>query len=172
MENLNLEQLCQSCALCCNGVIFADVRLRRGDDAARLKALGLPLARRGQTLRFNQPCAALDCTRCRVYADRPSYCHQFECALYKACAAGRIALPAALRLVQEAHRRVDWVRSLLRALGETTESMALSLRFKQVQKRMESGPFSETDADLYGELTLAVHNLNVLLSEKFCPGSE
>ena len=60
---------------------------------------------------------------------------------------------------------------MLRALGETTEAMALSRRFRQVQKRMESGPFSETDADLYGELTLAVHDLNVLLSEKFYPGT-
>ncbi len=31
--------LCPDCGLCCNGVLFADVELRAGDDAGRLKQL-------------------------------------------------------------------------------------------------------------------------------------
>jgi hypothetical protein len=32
-------QLCLTCGLCCNGVIFANVGLRPGDDAARPQPL-------------------------------------------------------------------------------------------------------------------------------------
>src|SRR5438132_2396309 len=58
------EDLCLECGLCCNGVIFADVRLQPGDDPKRLKALGLavansdPLRRRDSAARGRSP------TRC------------------------------------------------------------------------------------------------------------
>src|SRR5437868_1476023 len=93
----NSSALCLECGLCCNGVIFADVRLQRGDDPGRLRALGLPIAtphapssasplrKTGgvPAPRFAQPCAALDGCRCRIYADRPAYCRQFDCLLLK-----------------------------------------------------------------------------------------
>jgi uncharacterized protein len=37
------EDLCLNCGLCCNGVIFADVKLVPEDNSARLRSLGLPL---------------------------------------------------------------------------------------------------------------------------------
>ncbi len=43
-----VSQLCPNCGLCCNGVLFADVELRKGDDAKRLMKLGLSLERKGQ----------------------------------------------------------------------------------------------------------------------------
>src|SRR5215472_953064 len=94
-QNSMEQQLCLSCGLCCNGVIFADVRLKPSDDPARLRALGLPLS--GQTpgskkavLNFNQPCAALEGCSCRIYADRPNHCRHFECLLLKSAKAGRV----------------------------------------------------------------------------------
>jgi len=36
-----ISQLCPNCGLCCNGVLFADVELRAGDDAGRLAELEL-----------------------------------------------------------------------------------------------------------------------------------
>ena len=41
--NNSVEKLCPNCGLCCNGVLFADVELRVGDDAKRLQKLGLTL---------------------------------------------------------------------------------------------------------------------------------
>src|SRR5208283_6243064 len=38
-----VSQLCPNCGLCCNGVLFADVELRKGDDAQRQAQLGLRL---------------------------------------------------------------------------------------------------------------------------------
>src|SRR5437867_9164117 len=82
-----VAQLCPQCALCCNGVLFKDVELQPADDAARLKALGLPLDG-SRKAKFSQPCAALCGCHCGIYADRPMRCRQFECALLKSVAAG------------------------------------------------------------------------------------
>ena len=51
------------------------------------------------------------------------------------------------------------------------EHVALSPRFRKVKKRMESGALNEESADTFAALTLALHDLNVLLSESFYPGN-
>jgi Fe-S-cluster containining protein len=161
-------------------VIFADVQLQAGDDPARLQALGLPLRRRQQTVgkpesesrskKFSQPCTMFDGCRCQIYAERPTYCREFECALLKNVNARRMESAAALRLIGTARQRAEKVRRLLRALGDTDEHLALSLRFRRTSKRIHRNEIDEQTADTFGELTLAVHDLNVLLSEVFYPG--
>jgi Fe-S-cluster containining protein len=167
-------QLCKACGLCCDGVIFANLALQPGDDAARLRSLGLPVRSLHSALRpphLAQPCAAFDGCRCRVYADRPQYCRQFECVLLKSVKAGRTEPAAALRIVRAARERADKVRGLLHALGDTDEQLPLSARFRRTGKRLSEGDLDEETAEAYGELTLAVHYLNLLLGEAFYPGS-
>lgn len=181
------ERLCLACGLCCNGVLFKDVELQSGDDAERLGWLGLPIHEkrrvpqktgrpppaRAKMIKFPQPCAALcDGNRCRIYAERPARCREFECALFKSVAAGKTELTAALKTIRAARQRADQVRRFLRALGDIDEHLALSLRFKRTRRRLEAGGFDDTSADTFGELTLAVHALNVLLSSKFYPGGQ
>jgi Fe-S-cluster containining protein len=183
------EQLCLACGLCCNGVLFKDVELQPGDDAKRLGWLGLPIreARKAQrksrqslpskpetrNSKFPQPCAALcDDNRCRIYIERPMRCREFECALFKSVAAGKTELAAALKSIRAARQRADQVRRLLHVLGDIDEHLALSLRFKRTRRRLEAGGFDDSSADTFGELTLAVHALNVLLSSKFYPGGQ
>ncbi len=172
-DNSIAEQLCLKCGLCCNGVIFRDVELQPGDNAARLQSLGLhvraPRTAAGRA-KFPQPCAALDGCRCRIYADRPTYCRQFECALFKAVRAGRIDVSAALHLIRTTRDRAARVLRLLHELGDTDERASLAVRFRKVAKRLHAGAPTEEAADTFGELTLAVHDLNVLLSETFYPG--
>lgn len=183
------EDICLTCGLCCNGVIFADVRLQPGDNAARLQALGLPLRaptqRRSEAAstagaiapsaerlpRFTQPCAALEGCRCRIYAERPQYCREFECLLLKSVKAGRTPRAEAWRIIRTARQRADTVRRLLRELGDAEEQLPLSARFRRMSKRLQTAGLDEPKAELYGELTLAVHDLNLLLSQAFYPGS-
>ena len=130
----------------------------------------MPLAAlRGQT-RFAQPCTALgaDC-HCRIYADRPARCREFECALLKEVSAERIEMAAALRSIREARQRADRVRWLLREMGDREEHVALSVRFRRMTKRFEAGAPDEEAAGRYSQLTLAMHDLNLLLREKFYP---
>ena len=144
------EQLCLACGLCCDGALFDNVRLVAGDDAAKLRALGLPVAvsrAKVPVARFPQPCAALCADRtCRVYANRPSQCRSFECGVFKDLQAGRIDFAAALRLVKQARRQVNHVRRLLRELGDTEEQRSLNERFRRTKQRLEAGG-AEADAD-------------------------
>jgi len=177
-------QLCLSCGLCCNGVLFKDVRLQPGDDRPRLESLGIPVRGRVPTPsaatgkpgkpqspggRFPQPCAALQTDRrCAIYPQRPVRCARFECLLFKDVMAGRMTLAAGLKIIREAQRRAERVRRLLRQLGETNETAALSTRFRAVRRKMEGHPpRTEAEAECYADLTLAVHDLNLLLNGAF-----
>jgi hypothetical protein len=169
-----IGKLCPACGLCCNGVIFANVELRPGDDAARLRSLGLPVCTPSSALRrphLAQPCAAFDGCLCRVYADRPQYCREFECVLLKSVKAGCTESASALRIIRTTRERADKVRCLLCALGDTDEQLPLSARFRRTGKRLKEQDLDEETADLYGQLTLAVHDLNLLLGGAFYPGS-
>jgi len=103
--------------------------------------------------------------------DRPQYCRQFECVLLKSVKAGRTETAAALRIIRTARERADKVRRLLHALGDTAEQLPLSARFRRAGKRLKERDLDEETADTYGQLTLAVHDLNLLLGEAFYPSS-
>ncbi len=170
------EQLCRACGLCCDGTLFDLVKLERGDDAGKLKALGLPVSiSRGKTpvARFPQPCSALCADRtCQVYPERPWQCRTFECQLFKDATAGRITFVAALRLVKQTRRRADKVRRLLRELGDTDEHRALGERFHRTSERMESGNADEAAKTKFADLSLAVHRLKLLLHNRFYSQNE
>ena len=169
-----IGELCPTCGLCCNGVIFANVGLRPSDDAERLRLLGLPVSTPHFKLRpphLAQPCAAFDGCGCRAYADRPQYCREFECVLLKSVKAGRTDPAAALRIIRTARDRADKVRRHLCALGDMDEQLPLSARFRHAGKRLKERDLDEETADTYAQLTLAVHDLNLLLGDAFYPGS-
>ena len=165
------EQLCLACGLCCDGTLFNHVKLGPSDDAKKLKALGLPVSVTRSSppvTHFPQPCAALCADRmCRVYADRPLQCRTFECGVFKDTAAGRIEFAVAMKLVKQARQRADKIRRLLRALGDTEEHRALSDRFARTKQHMESGIADAAAAHTFAELSLAVHQFNLLAHEKF-----
>jgi uncharacterized protein len=165
------EQLCLSCGLCCDGTLFDGVQLEPGDDAKRLKSLGLPVATsraRIPVARFPQPCHALCGDRtCRLYADRPRQCRVFECGVFKDLRAGRIELPAAVRLTRQARRRAEKIRRLLRQLGDTDEFRPLGERFHRMQCHMESDSRDASALAVFADLSLAVHRLKLLAHDRF-----
>ena len=162
-----VSQLCPKCGLCCNGVLFADVELRKGDDVQRLAELGLLLEKKGRQRAFAQPCACFDGKLCRVYAERPVRCRTFECGLLKRVQSGEMGVDAALKTIAEAQRLAEKVRGLLRRLGQSDEQLALNRRYAQVMREPIdlSGP--EDAAELRGELMLAVNDLMQMLRQDF-----
>jgi Fe-S-cluster containining protein len=131
-----IEQLCPTCGLCCNGVLFADVELRKGDDAERLADLGLSLVKKGCHRAFTQPCACFDSKLCRIYTERPKRCRTFECGLLKRVQAGELGAGAALKTIAQAKHQVEKVCELLRCTGSDDGQLALSQRYE----RAMSGP--------------------------------
>lgn len=171
------ESLCLACGLCCDGTLFRDVELQPSDDVEKLRALGLPLRKRAgkEAAKFPQPCSAL-CSdlRCRIYADRPSRCREFECALFKSVAAGRAELSTALKTIRHTRQQAEKVRRLLRELGDSGEGVGLAKRFKRVKRKFDAGEIpvgldAETAYDRFAELSLAVHELDLRLRAKFHP---
>lgn len=165
------NSLCLECGLCCNGVIFANGQLQPEDDAAHLHSLGLRLSGNQNSKikiqKFAQPCACFDGRHCNIYSERPKYCREFECLLLKSVKVGRTDRPAALRVIRRARKRVEKVKRLLRDLGNAEEDLALNKRFQKVKRQMETSSLNDKTAEKFGELTLAVHDLNLLLSDAF-----
>lgn len=162
-----VEQLCPNCGLCCDSTLFADVELRAGDDATRLKKLGLRLQPKTRTkLAFSQPCACFDGKLCKIYADRPKRCGLFECGLLKRVEAGGMTPKAALKKISAAKKQAEAVRELLRSLGQRDERMALTHRYTAVMSApMDFSKPEETERR--GELMLAVNGLMQTLQRDF-----
>lgn len=162
-----IEQLCPNCGLCCDSTLFADVELRAGDDAKRLKKLGLTIEKKTATkLAFAQPCACFDGKLCTIYRDRPKRCGLFECGLLKRVEAGEMTTKAALKKITEAKQRAERVRELLRAIGQQEERMALTHRYAEAM----SAPVDLSDdrnAERHGELMMAVNDLMTVLQRDF-----
>jgi uncharacterized protein len=90
--------LCLACGLCCNGVLFGSVRLTPS-EAARMTSLGLPFYSPTDHAAMLQPCAALEGTACRVYAERPMRCISYRCHLLEAFEADELDFAEALGVV-------------------------------------------------------------------------
>ena len=174
MSNSDLiQELCGACGLCCNGAIFADVQLQPRDKETRLRALGLEVKRashgRGVS-KFLQPCAAHDGCRCLIYSERPSYCREFECALLKNVSSGNISRKRALSIIREAKGKLATINKLLARLENSDETLSHRARFNQVTREMKEKKSDQVKRAAFGELTLAVHELNVLIAASFYPG--
>jgi Fe-S-cluster containining protein len=162
----NVEQLCLNCGLCCDSTLFANVELRAGDDAKRLKQLGLTLVQKTKSkLAFAQPCACFDGKLCGIYADRPRQCRKFECGLLKRVQAGELDAGLALKKISEAKILSSKVREPLCSVGQNDERLALTKRYSQAM----SAPvdLSADDSELRGELMLAVNDLMQALQRDF-----
>jgi Fe-S-cluster containining protein len=143
------------------------VELRAGDDARRLKKLGLSLFQKSKTRKaFHQPCSCFDGKFCKIYADRPKRCRLFECGLLKRVEAGEMTAGAALKKISAARKQAEHVRELLRSLGQRDEPMALTHRYAEAI----SAPVDlsdETAVERHGELMLAVSDLMQMLETDF-----
>lgn len=171
-----LNSLCLACGMCCDGSLFDLVKLEPGDDAGKLKALGLPVAvSRGKVpvARFPQPCAALckDLT-CRVYKDRPWQCRTFECGTFKKAKAGELPIAEALKTVKNGRRRADKIRRLLTELGDKDGHRALGERFHRTSERLEAGGTDAATAEKYADLSLEVHHFKLMAYEHFYTQTE
>ena len=163
----SIEQLCLNCGLCCDSTLFADVELRAGDDAKRLKQLGLTPEKKGKSKRaFAQPCACFAGKLCSIYRDRPKRCLTFDCGLLKRVESGEMTAKVALKKIFEAKQRAEQVRELLRSLGQRDEQVALTHRYAEAM----SAPIDladEAGAERHGELMMVVNDLMRLLQRDF-----
>lgn len=92
--------LCPACGLCCDGSLFSRVPLGVFEQVPEAKLAVVTNAQGGRHV--PQRCAALEGTRCQVYAERPLACRRYECLLLIAHRGGEVSLPEALQVVERA----------------------------------------------------------------------
>jgi Fe-S-cluster containining protein len=152
-------RLCPQCGLCCNGVLFADVRLTSADNPAALAQAGLKLRRPHGRPAFTQPCACFDGKLCAIYPQRPSRWRGFDCYTLKQLQRGEISYAQALRQIRATLKLADSIRRLLRTLGQTNESLALTHRYRRVMAQPIDLSDGGQAVEARGELMLAVSEL-------------
>ena len=142
--------------------------MQKEDEPKKLEALGLFLTKSpSEPKRFSQPCAALYGCRCRIYPDRPTYCRKFTCLLLKRLKAREISLTEAKNIVKAAREKSAAVLVLLRQLGDRSEHCALTDRVRRTAGRLGKAHPDEPTAAIYARLTLAFHELTVMLGDSF-----
>ncbi len=166
-KNDAISRLCPACGLCCNGVLFGDVELQRGDDGKLLAKLGVDLFRKGRKTAFSQPCSCFDGELCGIYADRPKQCRAFECGLLKRVNAGKLTTDAALKTIAETRRSADGVLKLVRELGNMEETQPLNQRYAAVVTQPIDMSVGEAEVERRGELMMAVAKLVQSLERNF-----
>lgn len=154
-----VDSLCLQCGLCCNGVLFADVRPEPGDNSPLFAGRS----------RVNQPCPALNSATCAcaIYSGRPARCRKFECRQLLGVQAGEITPDAALKRIRKARQLVTKVERLLTELGHNEVRLSLSRRFRRCQRAAEAGGLTPDQLDTLADLQLSVHELTLLLSQHF-----
>jgi Fe-S-cluster containining protein len=160
-------QLCPKCGLCCNGVLFADVELRKGDDAKRLTELGLSLVKKDRQQAFAQPCAGFDGRHCRIYNERPKRCRTFECGLLKRVQSGELDADAALKAIAQARCQMEKVCKLLPSMGSDNGRLALSQRYERAMSEPVDLSGGKASAGLPGKLMATYRDLMQTLQRDF-----
>jgi hypothetical protein len=163
------DNLCLQCGLCCNGAIFRKVEIQPGDDPKALTRLGLKIHRGGRASYFTQCCSAFACGKCAIYNSRPAHCRLFECLVLKRLNSGGLTRKQALRLVKKAVRITARVTSLIESLGNHENKASLQERYEATLSTDSSRLTRERIVAL-GHLTVAMHELNMLLSKEFYDG--
>ena len=129
-------RLCLDCGLCCNGVLFDQVRLMPGDHAKGLTARGLKIKK---SQWFNQPCTALCGSLCQLYRDRPTRCREFSCRQFQGVAAGEIRFEAAVERIAGVREQVRRVEDLLARCGAENERKPLAQRYATALEKSPEG---------------------------------
>ena len=115
-------ELCQRCALCCDGSLFTRVPI--GVDEVVDARLQLVTNERGGR-HLPQPCRALHALRCDAYEVRPLACRRFECLLVGALRDGETTAGEAHETVKRAQGLVAAARVDASRAGERDDYLTM-----------------------------------------------
>jgi uncharacterized protein len=170
MKNLDAavyERICGACGFCCDGTLFADVRLHEEDNPKDLLTLGFKLKRRKGFAFFKQPCQARVNEGCRVYACRPSRCRAFECRQLLALKAEETTEVEVLQKIKETRELMQDIDNLLTRAGDDRKKKSLLQRYEHVLSEPVDLSDGEAPFEIRGELSGAMEALDERLNEDF-----
>jgi uncharacterized protein len=115
MDEIQSQNLCKSCGLCCSGHLFAWVRLN-ANELDKVEALGLRVIRNDPRQRgFLQPCPVWQGGVCTVYEspNYPSSCRKYKCIVLRKLLDEEIDFPDAMNQIEETLGLIREVENLL-----------------------------------------------------------
>jgi len=161
------EDLCSSCGMCCDGVLFHTVELQTGDQPRKLSALGLKIRKQKRIEFFLQPCSAHrevsgKCS-CLIYEDRPARCRAFHCRQLRGVLSGEITEEIALEKIRAAREKVSHVTVIMGQIAETNPHRSLAHRVANALTL----PKGADQTPLHDELKIAMEDMEALLVKDF-----
>ena len=147
--------LCQSCGLCCNGVLFNRVSLDPEEVETIAVKHRLPML---DDTRMKQPCGALrENGDCGIYEERPKRCRNYRCTTLEALEAGTID-PVEARV--RVRRIKERLAELTARFPEETEASV----WQRVGRHLVERSLSE---DELAQLVLELKSVAILLRRQF-----
>jgi len=117
-------ELCLSCGLCCEGVIFNRAALKH-DEIRLAKDYDLDYFPEGEgEFAFRLPCHLYQDDKCSMYLSRPDACKRYRCDLLKRLTGGNIDL-------EESKQIVSQVKSLMDSIDKRMINVEHSGDFRQ-----------------------------------------
>ena len=153
--------------MCCDGVLFRDVKLTPADNALTLEKAGLRLRKLNGKAGFTQPCNCFDGRLCTAYEHRPIQCERFDCHTLKQLKTGGIDEQSALKRIRKAQRRVRKVEALLRSQGNQEEHRPLIARFQSVMQQAIDLGQGDDEVEARADLMLNMDGLMDQLHREF-----
>jgi uncharacterized protein len=117
-------ELCLSCGLCCQGVIFNRAGLKP-DEIGLAKDNGLDYFPSGEEeFAFRLPCRLYQDDKCSIYLIRPEACRRYRCDLLKRLTNKAISL-------EESKIIVSQIKSLMDSINKQMDNIEPSADFNQ-----------------------------------------
>ncbi len=167
LDSAFYERVCGECGLCCDGTLFADVRLREEDDPKDLLTLGFKLKRRKGFYFFKQPCQARTEQGCKVYEKRPNRCQAFECRQLLDLKDDVVTEAEVLDTIRATKEIIGQIDELLARAGDSRKNKSLMQRYEHVLSEPVDLSEGEEPFEIRGELSGLMEELDEQLNEKF-----
>lgn len=162
------DSICVGCGICCDGTLFRHVPIALSDKREVLEAAGSVISVIGTSPMMVLGCGAFDGQCCTIYADRPTVCGAFTCALYRRHAAGEVTTEDAKTAIAETIALRDTVRPVVEEfLGLETRSRNLVVLFDQLAAAFAGAPDPDAAKQANHKLLLYVSGLQLRLRTVF-----
>ena len=144
------EELCLLCGLCCDGSLFGMARVGMNDDRDALeKNWFVTMEEKGKQW-FLQPCPNYRDEECRIYdcTAKPFICNHFKCVLLAACRNGEMAWGEAKAIIKNTKEMIRSVKSGLGPSGREDAPPSFNERLKKLEVMALLEEFSQENSAL------------------------
>ena len=129
------QQLCQSCGICCDGLLFESASVDADGPGKSWPAELIKTVTVDGNL--PQPCQAYQGSNCSIYSARPAACQNYQCNLLGQLNAGEVSLTDAQESVRQTRRFWQAFHSALAEVMTVKQRASLTVMFENFRLRFK-----------------------------------